>query len=352
MRPPNIYDRFLKELLAFACRLRREGNLLLPSERDICKQFSVSRITVRKALAQLERDGLIWRDRKATRIHPFRKQRGRYVLSIAVKGRYRIEYFGVYRRLWDILNAKSREMLYEIELAPFDPEADSIEPYLESLKGADAIFVSLFKNEIVDAMRQADLPIIALDSFNTLPDMPQITLDNKAVGVLAARHFHAAGCRKPAILSPRDPYSFSPFRERRDGFSEWFQKRRIEPQILNTHNYGNDLRRYVYETAGMAAALPEQGFDSLFLLTDEWIDILLWELFLTPETVPDRLKIIAFDGSGQAIHHNPVITTVSNGSRNTAAEILNYIQRQETGKSDGGFPCCSVMPEIQPGETC
>jgi len=52
------YYQQLKQILMADVQNRKEGDLL-PSESDLCRQFSVSRTVVRQALDDLERDGLV-----------------------------------------------------------------------------------------------------------------------------------------------------------------------------------------------------------------------------------------------------------------------------------------------------
>jgi GntR family transcriptional regulator len=57
--PVPLYIQFKEYLLDRIERGELEPDQRLPSEREFCEQFGVSRITVRQALSELARDGLI-----------------------------------------------------------------------------------------------------------------------------------------------------------------------------------------------------------------------------------------------------------------------------------------------------
>lgn len=55
------YARLIRELTALLPEFSTGSDSCLPSERDLCDRFGVSRITVRRALAELEESGAIYR---------------------------------------------------------------------------------------------------------------------------------------------------------------------------------------------------------------------------------------------------------------------------------------------------
>lgn len=55
------HSRLLEQLQALVQETRDQGNTCLPSERELCERFDVSRVTVRNALAVLEQQGEIYR---------------------------------------------------------------------------------------------------------------------------------------------------------------------------------------------------------------------------------------------------------------------------------------------------
>jgi len=61
--PTPLYHQ-LKTILKSRILSREfKGNGRLPTEEDLCVQYNVSRVTVRQALSELMKDGLIYRDR-------------------------------------------------------------------------------------------------------------------------------------------------------------------------------------------------------------------------------------------------------------------------------------------------
>jgi GntR family transcriptional regulator len=61
--PTPLYFQLKNDLKSKILSNERKGNERLPSEAELCVEYGVSRITVRQALSELMKDGLIYRDR-------------------------------------------------------------------------------------------------------------------------------------------------------------------------------------------------------------------------------------------------------------------------------------------------
>ena len=67
----NLSGTAKKQLEAYAMSLYRQGKTKLPPENELAKQFGVSRITIRRALGELEREGLVLREQgRGTFVNP------------------------------------------------------------------------------------------------------------------------------------------------------------------------------------------------------------------------------------------------------------------------------------------
>jgi DNA-binding GntR family transcriptional regulator len=61
--PTPLYYQLQNILKSKILSNELEGNKRLPSEAELCSEYNVSRATVRQALSELMKDGLIYRDR-------------------------------------------------------------------------------------------------------------------------------------------------------------------------------------------------------------------------------------------------------------------------------------------------
>ena len=67
----NLSGTAKQQLTTYVMSLYRKGETRLPPENDLAKLFGVSRITIRRALGELEREGLILREQgRGTFINP------------------------------------------------------------------------------------------------------------------------------------------------------------------------------------------------------------------------------------------------------------------------------------------
>ena len=61
--PTPLYHQLKNILKSRILSNELKGNQRLPTEAELCVEYNVSRITVRQALSELMKDGLIYRDR-------------------------------------------------------------------------------------------------------------------------------------------------------------------------------------------------------------------------------------------------------------------------------------------------
>lgn len=67
----NLSGTAKQQIADYAMKLYRQGDTKLPPENDLAKLFGVSRITIRRALGELEREGLVLREQgRGTFVNP------------------------------------------------------------------------------------------------------------------------------------------------------------------------------------------------------------------------------------------------------------------------------------------
>ena len=347
MNPYRKHTEVYQDLVKLIETNLAAGRYFLPPETTMARQFSTSRMTLRKALETASMNGLITRENKRTTIntvpYPNLRQCGKMLFVACTIGQN--FYFPAVERLWLHLLPEIRLNLGGISLLAVDPDLD-IDVVDEAVRHADLIFLTTnvfaqSAQEYFNAMlKKAEKAVFGLFDpfFNRCPY--GITLDNLEVGRLAAEALYQSGTRKVIVFSdnPKNPHT-----DRIRGFRAEFSRRGGEVVLAAKRK---EIPQPVYYLACRTRIMEayENGCDGAFLTSDEGIDIILMDLFKY-HLIPEKFKVISVNGSGQALRHNPPISCVNHATTEVVAEILR--QLQEWGKNPVHRPFhIKVKPDL------
>ena len=179
---------------SLSTRIRRREltpGMALPSENELCRQFSISRFSVRKALAILEADGLIFRQPGIGSFVCENPQQARApkTLNIAITGPsggfnpYIAEVFDGAQKICSGENARLVYCPTEECIARDGGDMDGL--------------ILLTTNETPDDLRQLNvisgngIPVVLINRFSDLPNLAYATVDyelesRRAVELLGA----------------------------------------------------------------------------------------------------------------------------------------------------------------------
>ena len=353
MKPYCKYSDILVSLKGIISENIARGELILPGERELAVKTGSSRMTLRKALIELEKEKTVYRDKNSTKITPPSRKKGKFVFVAAVRPDSETFIFHAYERLSRHLSKMASAQGFDIHLFMFH----SGEHYFngaaapDMLKDADGIFVSLIEGEYAEdfftGINAITPNVFALDMTMDKYCPNQICLDNFAAGEMAANEIIRSGCKKAACLGYRRPETFMPFELRADGFAAAMKKSGTDHELIwgNVKHSGE----YPEKAKKMIKNLLVSGFDAVFFPTDEWLDFILLEQIYV-NIIPSRLGVITLDGSNTGLRMLPSLSCVSHGSKPVAAEIVDVMNKISRKKLD--LPVIKLIkPEIYRGKS-
>ena len=367
MKPYVKSSKILEELRLLLRERQCRGELILPGIRELAKEFDASCGTIIKSLNQLRDEGLIYQEKKSTRIRPAAGQALRYGFVYTGHRGSGCCWFSAYDRLRFLLERMMNKQHLQLECFLYDPEdpAETPESFAAGLAGVDVLFVSLIlDSRVMPLLRQACSRLVILDPYNSegsrdvvildlcnsedCRDASCIQLDNRAVGRIAAELFMQAQCRNILCVIPQAKSTDILFRLRLEGFAELFANEQRRFSVVE-HQNADTLKSLQMFRDRINQAVSEGG-DGIFCVSDENISEISEELFRSGK-VPSEVSIIAFDGTNRAIRHSPPITTISHGDEQIAVELLKLALRLESNPRQ--FPVITrlIAPQVYPGAT-
>jgi len=294
----------------------------LPSEAALCKRFDVSRMTVRGALAELQRQGLIEKRNGAGSFLTRRAMRKSDVLGLIIPDFHHFEFFAAIqqeiKRHCERLNFRAelittdksgREAIIKDirqqvrKLAEIRAEGAIFRPYV-----SDAFTDE--NREIVKILNQAEIPVVLADADIVSPpersECDLVSVDNIAAGRRIARHLYEKGYRRIAFLSETKA------RKMNANFSNRLFGLAGELALLGAENAVRTFSFKPENDKAVASCLNGRlAPDAIVCGNDEQAATLLQTLKRLGKRVPTDLAVVGFDDSDRARLADPPLTTIS-----------------------------------------
>lgn len=308
----------------------------LPSEAALCSHFGVSRMTVRGALEELQRRGLIEKRNGAGSFLTQRALRKSGIIGLVIPDYNRFEFFATVRH--EVTQHCSR-LNYHVELVTTDETVQDkaiadIRRKIRQLaaRRAEGVIFRPFVTsksdeanlEMVRILRNAEVPVVLIDSDITKPpersDCDLVAVNNVEAGRRIADHLYDGGCRHFAFLMPGKTLADNPnWNNRLFGLAG-------ELALLGCEDGVRTLRFSASDKTALASALrghPQP--DAIVCGNDETAVALIKALNALGKRIPKDIAVVGFDDLPLAKQTKPPLTTISQPVRKIAATAFKVL---------------------------
>lgn len=299
-----------------------EDGQRLPTEPEMVQHFAVSRNTIRRALMELEKEGMVRRKQgTGTFFQGSPHKKSSCFFRIGVVNFYfsHTIYPELLHGIEDELHQHDYSMVMANSGGSFEKELEVLKRTVgQEIDGLiyepshNAAFSQIrFAGETEDFLRSLKIPVVTthcrLDGFN----FSSISVNNRVCGRDAASYLFNRGHRKVAVCYKVDSQAAV---GRQQGFSEFYKEKGspLEPHALWGYNDETEQK----QTYKMAAdSILKQGFTAVFAFNDEVAVQLIREFRNQGAVIPDDISVIGFDNLREGEFSHPSLTTFAHPGR-------------------------------------
>lgn len=221
---------------------------------------------------------------------------------------------------------------YRLMLCTSGDHPDREQDMVSMLRGnkVDGILITS-RAESASMYAELSLPVVSIE--RTIPQIPSISCDNYAGGVLAAQALHRSGCRK-ALMVGNAVKPFLPAKLRHDGFREECARLGMSCDFFLLSS--DDIRA----AGGFQQVLQQYpDVDGYFVTGDMLAVRLTKELQDAGKLAPRDYKLVGFDGLDISDYFN--VTTVAQPIREMGELAVDTLLRRIEGQL---VPSQSILP--------
>jgi len=289
------------------------------TERFLCEKYKVSRITAKRAITELETQGILYRRRGsgsfvARPANPAHK--GSEIAKIknyALLVPFNISRGGIFSLVYsatNMMSSKGGVLSLHVTQSNFESERAALECVLD-MDGVVYYPSSSLPVDALDKFVRMGKPVIVLDKHHSCPQFSNVVCDNVSGGYLLTEHLCAYGHEKICYLSRFSMHSISSIRSRFDGCVKYLERfsAGLSPRFHQMGGQTVDPLDYqlLKHTVNM---LVKEGFTAIECENDE---VAFYTLMCCEELsvrVPEDISVTGYDNIDWSTAANKRITTV------------------------------------------
>lgn len=300
----QVYDALLRRITAG--RVGPSGRL--PSEAELVQQFGASRITIARALRELQLAGLV--DRRAgsgTYVRQPRAAGRPLALGALMPDFGEVEIFGpISRGMLEAPDAQSHAIVWPgTGAAGAGREADAWAGCQQLIaRRVDGVFFAplertpnrlAINRRIADAFAAARIPVVLVDrSIEPFPQRGRhdlIGLDNRRAGAIVTSYLLDLGCTRIAFVG--EPDAASTVDARQSGYREVLERSGLAHE-------GLVLRGDPSDASLVATLMARQSPDAIVAATDRTAGLFMRAVLDLGYRVPSDVRIVGIDDAEYA----------------------------------------------------
>jgi LacI family repressor for deo operon, udp, cdd, tsx, nupC, and nupG len=306
-------------------------NSYLPSEHEMCGEFKVHRITVRKALELLNVEGLIEKQpgkgtlvrEKNALSRPYgSNSEQKHVVFVLCTGELRDDRFTELFQsgLFYYLERRCAEVGYHL-LYKTASESDHISELIKGLNIAYFIFSSYVFEHLLGEV--SDLHIPALIVNHQEPRFTSVRSDDFSAAEELVTYFITTGHRRIAVLT--GPQSYVTSRDRLAGWKSALHSHSIHYKTMPIYE-GDWSFSSGYAAGKKILQLSEQERpDGVFAFNDESAIGMMKALQEGGLSIPENISIAGFDDISMCTMVNPALTTIRVDIETMAVAVIQQL---------------------------
>lgn len=327
MRTKLLYEKIMQELKEKIYTGEYSANDRLPTEADLAQQYGVSRITSKRALEELKKEGLVYRVRGSgsfvsekgkARGQTLKKGGAKFSDTVAVLMPHYVTESSFAQSINGAIKELAKAGFYGIVYSSVKNAADERRVirkiYEDGIQGI--IYYPLSDRENYDLLHHLYLeeyPIVAIDKYFEGVPISSVVADNYKGGEMATQYLLGLGHRRIGFVSDLPIESATSIRDRYFGYAMTLKKAKVSPPEsyiyagfhLESHR-GYQAEKY----RAVVEALQKQGITGIVAMNDS---VAIYTIRAAKEmgiTIPDELSVVGFDDLKMAKHLSPPLTTI------------------------------------------
>jgi len=316
-----LYQKIIVELRSLIATGELKAGDRIPSESALAQQFGVSRITSKRALEEMEHEGLIYRVQgsgsyvKEQAAAPDRRA-GSNTLALllpfdSTKGRALDTIKGVNDCLHE------RGYLLTVHISDYDPEQEKeiIRRLVDSAVSGLIIYPYSDRQniDIIFKLALQKYPVVTIDKYFERVAIPAVVTDNYSGAYAAAQHLIDKGHRRIGFSSARNVEESISARDRYFGFCQALSDNGIEPRddyFVSVPEIRNSIDTTMFHGVLERLLDRQDPVTAVQALNDYEAISLLKATLEAGLKVPEQLSLVGFDNIELTEHVEVPLTTV------------------------------------------